>query len=95
MSMAENKFLMTVPRNFSTRHSLFAICNNCLWCASVFCECLPRRLIEKYFCPICRGSIEMIPLADNEVYRLEYSKKGGLELEFSLKYAGPKTSGDN
>lgn len=66
---------------------LFAICNSCLWCASVFCEYLSGRFAEEYFCPLCCSRVEMIPLADGEVYRLGHSKKGGLELEFSLKYA--------
>lgn len=87
MSMAENKISLTVPRNFSTRRSFFAICNSCLWCASVFCEYLSGSFAEEYFCPLCCSRVEMIPLADGEVYRLGHSKKGGLELEFSLKYA--------
>lgn len=65
------------------RHCYFTLCSNCLWCASVFEARLAEPPAEKYFCPNCHFKVELMPLADREVYRLEFSKSGGLELEFS------------
>ena len=61
----------------------FALCGNCLWCASLFGSSLAEPLAEKIFCPNCHFDVEMMPLADREVYRLEFPESGGLELEFS------------
>ena len=61
----------------------FTLCGNCLWCASVFESRQAGPLAEKYFCPNCHLKVEMMPLADREVYKLEFSESCGLELEFS------------
>lgn len=62
----------------------FAICNSCFWCASYISTNTDNT---SYYtpakCPGClKGSIESIPIAQNEGYTFDYSEKRGVTLEF-------------
>lgn len=90
MSIAEKRISLVDAQDIAKKYSCyFAICNNCLWCASVFSTSLSGHIAEKHRCPSCRRSVEIIPLADDEIYRMEYSRIGGLRLEFTLQCGDP------
>ena len=56
----------------------FLICGSCFWCASL----LGARSMNE--CPLCKGgALESIPIASGEKYRLEYSEKRGMLLDFA------------
>jgi hypothetical protein len=52
------------------KYAEFIICNSCYWCASVLLHYgLPR-------CPSCNSKmIELIPISQNEFYRLNVDKQ--------------------
>ena len=63
----------------------FMICHTCLWCAS----CISPQILSKMAtvtttkCPSCvEGTIESIPIAENEDYRFDYDVKRGLVMKF-------------
>ena len=70
----------------------FMICHACLWCAS----CISPQILSKMVtvtttkesatlikCPSCvEGTIESIPIAENEDYRFDYDVKRGLVMKF-------------
>jgi hypothetical protein len=67
----------------------FVICQSCFWCAS----CLSSKILSTIAgaedsaspedCPFCsEGSIESIPIAENENYRFDYDTKRGVTMEF-------------
>jgi predicted nucleic acid binding AN1-type Zn finger protein len=60
----------------------FLICKSCVWCAS----CLIRNnMISK--CPMCDnngiGLLDLTPISDKEVYRIDCKRKRGITLEFA------------
>lgn len=65
----------------------FVICNSCYWCASYFgidyLESLSRSSSHVLDCPICNShNTELMPIATDESFRIEYSLTRGMELEF-------------
>jgi hypothetical protein len=65
----------------------FVICNSCYWCASYFriddLESLQGSSSHVLDCPICSShNTELMPIATDESFRIEYSLTRGMELEF-------------
>jgi hypothetical protein len=65
----------------------FVICNSCYWCASYFgiddLESLSGSSSHVLDCPICSShNTELMPIATDESFRIEYSLTRGMELEF-------------
>jgi hypothetical protein len=65
----------------------FVICNSCYWCASYFeiddLESLYGSSSHVLDCPICSShNTELMPIATDESFRIEYSLTRGMELEF-------------
>ena len=65
----------------------FVICNSCYWCASYFgiddLESLSGSSSHVLDCPICCShNTELMPIATDESFRIEYSLTRGMELEF-------------
>jgi hypothetical protein len=65
----------------------FVICNSCYWCASYFgiddLESLSGSSSHVLDCPICNShNTELMPIATDESFRIEYSLTRGMELEF-------------
>jgi len=69
----------------------FMICHACFWCAS----CISPQILSKMVtvttkdsdslikCPSCvEGTVESIPIAENEDYRFDYDAKRGLVMKF-------------
>jgi hypothetical protein len=65
----------------------FVICNSCYWCATYFgiddLESLSGSSSHVLNCPICNShNTELMPIATDESFRIEYSLTRGMELEF-------------
>jgi hypothetical protein len=65
----------------------FVICNSCYWCASYFgiddLESLSRSPSHVLDCPICNShNTDLMPIATDESFRIEYSLTRGMEMEF-------------
>jgi hypothetical protein len=65
----------------------FVICNSCYWCASYFgiddLESLSKSSSHVLDCPICNShNTELMPIATDESFRIEYSLTRGMEMEF-------------
>ncbi len=65
----------------------FVICNSCYWCASYFgindLGSLSGSSSHVLDCPICNShSTELMPIATDESFRIEYSQTNGMEMEF-------------
>ena len=65
----------------------FVICNSCYWCASYFgiddLESLSGSSSHVLDCPICNSNnTELMPIATDESFRIEYSLTNGMEMEF-------------
>jgi hypothetical protein len=65
----------------------FVICNSCYWCASYFgiddLESIFGSLSCVLDCPICNShNTELMPISNDESFRIEYSQTKGMELEF-------------
>lgn len=70
-----------------TDHVYFVICNSCYWCASYFgiddLESLSGSSSRVLDCPICNShNTELMPIATDESFRIEYSLTRGMEIEF-------------
>lgn len=68
-------------------HIYFVICNSCYWCATYFgiddLESLSGSSSRVLNCPICNShNTELMPIATDESFRIEYSLTRGMELEF-------------
>ena len=62
-----------------TENRDLVICNNCLWALSLL-----RGSHVFDCCPVCNSkNLEVIPVEDYEVYKLEISRKRGLSIEFT------------
>ncbi len=60
----------------------FALCESCFWSATVL-ETMQNRTIVN-ICPTCLNSnIALIPLTNDETYKLRVGSKSGLEMKFS------------
>ena len=57
------------------------ICNSCYWCATYF-----GIDVSLSSPPVCHGcglhNTELMPISMDESFRIEYSPKRGMELEF-------------
>src|SRR5688572_5989482 len=65
----------------------FVICNSCYWCASYFgiddLESLSGSSSHVLDCPICNShNTELMPISNDESFRIEYSRTRGMEMEF-------------
>jgi Zn finger protein HypA/HybF involved in hydrogenase expression len=65
----------------------FVICNSCYWCASYFgtddLESLSGSSSHVLDCPTCNShNTEVMPIATDESFRIEYSLTRGMEMEF-------------
>lgn len=62
-----------------TENRDLVICNNCLWAVSLL-----KGFHVFDSCPICNSkNLEVIPVEDYEVYKLDISRKRGLSIEFA------------
>jgi hypothetical protein len=61
---------------------LFVICDNCFWCASA----INTHQFEVNSCPECNNPVSLLPIANNEEYRYNYTVSRGVELEFYLMH---------
>ena len=65
----------------------FVICNSCYWCASYFgiddLESLSGSSSHVLNCHVCNShNTELMPIATDESFRIEYSQTKGMEIEF-------------
>jgi hypothetical protein len=66
----------------------FVICNSCYWCASYFgtddLQSLSGSSSSHVLdCPICNShNTELIPISNDESFRIEYTLTRGMEIEF-------------
>ena len=65
----------------------FVICNSCYWCASYFgiddLESLSGSSSHVLDCHVCNShNTELMPIATDESFRIEYSQTNGMEMEF-------------
>jgi hypothetical protein len=61
---------------------IFILCDLCYWCATYFDK---TRIPEDNMCPMCAANnneLTSFPIASNESFRVNYSKKRGIEFEF-------------
>jgi hypothetical protein len=76
-------------------HRQFALCESCFWSATILYSALREKHSEittitsadnpNDVCPICnKDSVVLIPLQENEAYRMSIGDKRGLEIQFSL-----------
>ena len=65
----------------------FLICNACSWCASIYSSAYSNtNNISIARCPLCYDSgLELIPISKDESFRISYTPKAGIVLEF-LRY---------
>lgn len=62
----------------------FLLCKECYWCASSVNLGVSNRIIK---CPSCNyACIKLIPIFENETYRIGYSEEHGFTTEFGIKY---------
>ena len=81
ITIENNKILQPIDKIY------FVICNSCYWCASYFgiddLESLSGSLSHVLNCPICNShNTELMPIATDESFRIEYSLTRGMEIEF-------------
>ena len=65
----------------------FVICNSCYWCASYFgiddLESLSESSSHVLDCHVCNShNTELMPISNDESFRIKYSLTNGMELEF-------------
>ena len=81
ITIENNKILQPIDKIY------FVICNSCYWCASYFgiddLESLSGSSSHVLNCPICNShNTELMPIATDESFRIEYSLTRGMEIEF-------------
>jgi len=81
ITIENNKILQPIDKIY------FVICNSCYWCATYFgiddLESLSGSSSRVLNCPICNShNTELMPIATDESFRIEYSLTRGMELEF-------------
>jgi len=56
----------------------FAICNSCYWCASLYSE-------SSIKCQICKSekNVELMPISENESFKVSLDSRTGITLAFS------------
>jgi hypothetical protein len=80
-AMENNEILQPIDKIY------FVICNSCYWCASYFgiddLESLSGSSSHVLDCPTCKShNTEVMPIATDESFRIEYSLTRGMEMEF-------------
>ena len=65
----------------------FVICNSCYWCATYFdidgLKSLSGSSSHVLDCPLCNShNTELMPIATDESFRIQYSLTRGMEIEF-------------
>jgi hypothetical protein len=65
----------------------FVICNSCYWCASYFgiddLKSLSGSSSHVLDCHVCNShNTELMPISNDESFRIKYSLTNGMELEF-------------
>ena len=81
ITIENNKILQPIDKIY------FVICNSCYWCASYFgiddLESLSRSSSHVLDCHVCNShNTELMPIATDESFRIEYSLTRGMEMEF-------------
>ena len=81
ITIENNKILQSIDKIY------FVICNSCYWCASYFgiddLESLSGSSSHVLDCHVCNShNTELMPIATDESFRIEYSLTRGMELEF-------------
>ena len=81
ITIENNKILQPIDKIY------FVICNSCYWCATYFgiddLEYLSGSSSRVLNCPICNShNTELMPIATDESFRIEYSLTRGMEIEF-------------
>jgi hypothetical protein len=70
-----------VKREKHTDQIYFVICNSCYWCAT--CFGIDVSLSSPLVCHGCGlHNTELMPISTDESFRIKYSPKRGMELEF-------------
>ena len=70
-----------VKREKLTDQIYFVICNSCYWCATYFG--INVSLSSPLVCHGCGlYNTELMPISTDESFRIDYSPKRGMELEF-------------
>jgi hypothetical protein len=80
-TIEDNEILQPIDKIY------FVICNSCYWCASYFgiddLESLSGSSSRVLDCPICNSySTELMPISNDESFRIKYSLSRGMEMEF-------------
>ena len=81
INIENNKILQPIDKIY------FVICNSCYWCASYFgiddLESLSGSSSHILDCHVCNShNTELMPISNDESFRIEYSLTRGMELEF-------------
>jgi hypothetical protein len=81
ITIESNKILQPIDKIY------FVICNSCYWCATYFgiddLESLSGSSSRVLNCPICNShNTELMPIATDKSFRIEYSLTRGMEIEF-------------
>jgi hypothetical protein len=81
ITIENNKILQPIDKIY------FVICNSCYWCASYFgigdFESLSGSSSHVLDCHVCNSpNTELMPIATDESFRIEYSLTRGMEMEF-------------
>ena len=81
ITIENNKILQPIDKIY------FVICNSCYWCASYFgiddLGSLSGSSSRVLDCHVCNShNTELMPIATDESFRIEYSLTRGMEMEF-------------
>jgi len=81
ITIENNKILQPINKIY------FVICNACYWCASYFgiddLESLSGSSSHVLDCHVCNShNTELMPIATDESFTIEYSLTRGMEIEF-------------
>src|ERR1700752_961245 len=75
-----NVFLITETAKPQVKQQkrLFIICDYCYWCASA----VSQRYFDPITCPQCRRPLSVLHISNDEMYKYNYDKTRGVELDF-------------
>ena len=81
ITIENNKILQDIDKIY------FVICNSCYWCATYFgiddLESLCGSSSHVLDCHVCNShNTELMPITNDESFRIEYSLTRGMEIEF-------------
>jgi hypothetical protein len=72
-----------VESSYNTHARQFVLCESCFWSATIL-KSTQKQVHIYNSCPVCSNSnISLIPLANDEAYKLHVRSKGELEMKFS------------